>query len=113
MDWATRMAPVDQAVDNELGDEVEFAANGVAFSTIKGFVFPAGTEAEIGYAAIDPLSGNDRMKVSVATIAKPSKQHRFRVPQLKSPDETLYRPENWVKVDAGRNWLIDLQQAVT
>lgn len=113
MDWAEQMADVDASVDAELGDEFEFAADGASFVTLHGFVFPPGSEAQIDFSPVDPISGKPRLKVAKSVIATPSKTHRFRIPQLADPDVTKWRPENWESTTASRYWLIDLQKAVT
>ena len=109
-DWAQEFASTDEAVDRELGDEFLFAADGNSFVAIKGFAFPPGSEAEIDYAPIDRLSGQPRLKVRKKVIAVPSKAHRFLVPQFGEP-MARWRPENWITIDAGRYWLIDMQKA--
>lgn len=114
MDWAEKFAAADALVDVALGDEIEFAADGVTFVKIKCFVYPEGTEADLSFAPIDPVEGKPRIKVSVATIARPTQDpHRFRVPQLADPATTRWRAENWTKINSGRYWLIDIQKAST
>lgn len=112
-DWADKFAGADAIIDEELGDEVEFASDGNTFTPLKCFVFPKGAEADISFASVDPMDGVPRLKVAKARIAKPSKSHRFKVPQLEDPEVTKWSPGNWVAIEHGRYWLIDLQKAVT
>lgn len=113
MDWAERMAGPDEAIDDALGDEIEFAADGQNYVPLKCFVYPAGVEAEISFANLDPISGKDRMLVAKAKIPVPTRAMRMKVPQLADPAQTHWAAENWVPVRAGRYWMIDLQKAVT
>ena len=112
-DWADKFAAADAVIDEKLGDEVEFASDGVTFTPLKCFAFPKGAEAEISFAPLDPVDGVPRIKVARVRIDKPSKSHRFKVPQLEDPQVTKWSPGNWVKIENGRYWLIDLRKAVT
>lgn len=114
MDWSEKFAAADALVDEELGDEIEFASDGVTFEALKCFVYPEGAEADISYSPIDPVSGKPRLKIAVAKLAQPTKNpHRFKVPQLAPGAVIHWRAENWTKIDSGRYWLIDIQKAVT
>lgn len=112
-DWSTQMADVDETVDEELGDEFLLAIDGTTFVTVKGFVFPPGAEPEISFGALDPMQGKPRLKISKRILAQPNASNRLKVPQLAPVETTSFRPENWDLIDSGRNWIMDLQQAVT
>lgn len=107
------MAAVDDAVDEQLGDEIELAIDGISFSKVKAFVFGPGSEIEIDFAPINPIEGRPRLKISKAVLSEPSKTNRFKVPQLENPDLAMWRPENWAQHTSGRYWMIDIQKAVT
>ena len=106
------MADVDETAEAELGDEFTLAIDGVTFVTIKGFVYPPGSEPQIGFGAIDPMQGKPRVKIAKAVLAQPSKANRLKIPQLADPLTTSFRPENWDLIDAGRQWIIDVQEAL-
>lgn len=114
MGWADDVERygLDRTTDEQLGDEFEFAADGQNFVSVFGFAFPPGSEADVGYAPVDTMSGQPRIKVSKSVVPVPKMAHRFRIPQL-GDEITLWRPENWVTIDAGRRWLIDMQKAST
>ena len=59
------------------------------------------------------MTDKPRIKVARSKIPKPSKDHRFEVPQLDAPAGTRFRPENWTRTTKGRYWVIELQKAVT
>ena len=114
MGWADDVEEygLDRDTDEGLGDEFELAADGVTFATVFGFAFPPGSEADIGYAPVDNMSGQPRIKIAKSIVPVPKMAMRFRIPQL-GDSTTLWRPENWVTIDAGRRWLIDMQKAST
>lgn len=99
-------AKMDEKVYEHLGNDVDYDRGG-GFRPIKAFVLLA-VEAEtqeLNY--IDPMNKNDRLKVSKAIIAEVKGTDRIRHPRLPG----IMRPENWVSVTDGRDWLIDLQKA--
>jgi hypothetical protein len=112
VDWSEQMAGVDLTAEEELGDEFQLSIAGGPLDIVKGWAYPPGAEAEIGFAPIDPMLGKPRVKLGKHILAVPSSADRLKVPQLADPLTTTFRPENWTSVDAGRYWLIDLQEAL-
>lgn len=110
-DWSQQMAEVDDDVDEELGDQFQFAPSaGDPFAPINGFVDPEDIIVpSSGRGALDPMGTKPRIKVNRRKIAVPSQSHRFIVPQL-AQGLQVYKPENWGLSTKGRYWIIELQK---
>lgn len=108
MDFDAILPKLDEATNARLGNSVEISTNdGADFTTIKGTLF-VGTEGQNEeFTEVDPIGNVSRFKVRKALIAVPTTDHIVRHPTLDGD----HRFENWITVEGGRWWLIDLQKA--
>lgn len=106
MDWDQASAVMDQAVDARLGDTIAYAANGVSFVALKGFVDFTGDP--IGLDATDEIfNSRPRIKVAKAVIPYPDPSHRLQSSKL---GPGTFRPAGSVPVEQGRYWLFDIEK---
>lgn len=106
MSWDQASAAMDSAVDALLGDTIAYAANGVTFVDIKGFVLF--TDAPLGLDATDEIfDSRPRVKIDRTVVPYPDPQHRLRHAKL---GPGTYRPAGSVPEQQGRYWLFDVER---
>lgn len=104
--WDQAAALLDAKVDEYLGDDIDYAANGVTFAPIKGFVLL--NMASLGLESIDEIVGSrNRVKIAKAVLPRPERTHRLRHPRLGSG---TFRPAGTVPEEQGRYWLFDVEK---
>lgn len=106
MNWDQASAAMDEQIDARLGDTISYAANGVTFVDLKGYVLFE--EAPLGLEAIDEIMGSrPRIKISKAVVPCPEPVHRLRSAKLGA--ET-YRPAGSAPENQGRYWIFDVER---
>lgn len=106
MAWDEFSLTMDQEVDDRLGDAIDYAANGVTFVAIKGFV--QFTPAPDGLDATDEIFDvRPRVKIAKAIVPYPDPQHRLRAARL---GNATYRPAGSVPENQGRYWVFDVER---
>lgn len=105
-DWDALSAQLDTACDDGVGDTIAYAANGVSFVDIKGYVLF--TENPLGLDATDEIfDTRPRIKLAKAVVPYPEPQHRIRSAKL---GPATYRPAGSIPEDQGRYWLFDVER---
>ncbi|MBX9814076.1 MAG: hypothetical protein K2X76_05180 [Sphingomonas sp.] len=108
MDWdqlATTM--MDQAIDDRLGDTLSYAANGVDFFELKGFVLLS--HEGLGVEAIDEVvATRPRVKIAKARLPYPEPNHRLRHRKL---GLGVFQPGSVRDDTDSRYWLFDVEPA--
>ena len=106
MSWDDAAAAMDAEVDARLGDTIAYAANGVTFVNIKGFVLF--TDTPSGLDATDEIfDARPRVKIAKSVVPYPDPQHRLRSAKLGA---ATYRPAGSVPEEQGRYWLFDVER---
>ena len=107
MNWDQLSAAMDQAVDDRLGDTISYAANGVSFEEIKGFVLLS--EASLGLESIDEvISTRPRVKIAKALLPYPEPTHRLRHAKI---GQGTFMPASVRSDNDARYWLFDVEPA--
>lgn len=107
MNWDQLSAAMDQAVDDRLGDTISYAANGVSFEEIKGFVLLS--EASLGLESIDEvISTRPRVKIAKALLPYPEPTHRLRHAKI---GQGTFMPASVRSDNGGDYWLFDVEPA--
>jgi hypothetical protein len=97
---------LDATVDDKLGDRIEYAANGVNFVPIAGFVKTA--NANLDLSPIDEMTDSrPRVKIAKALVPYPDPAHRLRHPRL---GQGTFRPASTLPDDEGRYWIFDVER---
>ena len=105
MSWDQLSAAMDQAVDDRLGDTISYAANGVSFEDIKGFVLLS--EAALGLESIDEaISTRPRVKIAKALLPYPEPTHRLRHTKI---GQGTFMPASVRSDSDARYWLFDVE----
>lgn len=106
MSWDSAAAAMDAEVDARLGDTISYAANGVTFVDVSGFVLF--TDVPLGLDASDEIfDARPRVKLAKAVVPYPDPQHRLRSTKL---GEATYRPAGSLPQEQGRYWLFDVER---
>lgn len=104
--WDDHAALMDATVDDRLGDTIEYAANGVNFVDMKGYV--QFTDAVSGLDATDEIfDSRPRVKIAKAVLPYPDPAHRLKSTKLGA---ATYRPGGSVPQEQGRYWLFDVER---
>lgn len=105
--WDAASAMMDDKVDEIVGDRILYAANGVSFVEVPGFVLTA-TEG-LSMNVIDEIMDvRRRIKIAKAQIPYPDPEHRLRHARLGAG---TFRPAGALPEDDGRYWLFDVEKA--
>lgn len=104
--WDRASARMDAAVDT-LGDNIEYALDGVTFVNVKGFIFD-NVDGETSYESFDDdFDLRKRVKIPRAFLAQPLRSHRLRHPRLGTGS---FQPGNSEPKSEGRYWLFEVQK---
>lgn len=105
MSWDQLSAAMDQVVDQALGDTISYAANGVDFADIKGFVLLS-AEA-LGMDSIDEVQATrPRVKIAKSLLPYPEMTHRLRHAKL---GQGNFAPASVRSDTDARYWLFDVE----
>lgn len=106
MSWDQASAAMDEAIDARLGDTISYAANGVSFVDLNGYVLFE--EVPLGLEAIDEIMGSrPRIKIAKSVVPYPEPAHRLRHAKL---GPATYRPAGSNPENQGRYWLFDVER---
>ena len=108
MDWDQASELMDDQVDETLGDTISYAANGVSFSDIKGFVLFFGEPPVLD--GIDEIMGSrPRVKIARSKVPYPDPSHRLRC--AKRLGAHTFKPAGALPAEQGRYYIFDLEKA--
>ncbi len=108
MDWEQASQLMDDTVDDTLGDTISYAANGVSFSEIRGFVIFFGAPPVLD--GIDEIIGSrPRAKIAKSKVPYPDPSHRLRCPKRLGPH--TFKPAGALPEEQGRYYIFDLERA--
>lgn len=108
MDWDQASQLMDETVDETLGDDIQYAANGVSFAPLKGFVMFSGEPPVLD--GIDEILGSrPRVKIAKSKVPYPDPDHRLRCPKRLGPN--TFRPAGAAPAEQGRYYIFDVEVA--
>ena len=108
-DFDAMIETVDEVADERLGNTVMLSIGGAAAAPVKAFVLgDVETEGQLGYGANDPVNSRYRIKIARSKYPVVRQADRFSHPNMHGGVNC--RPSQWITVEDGRYWLIDMQK---
>jgi hypothetical protein len=108
--WDNASALLDDKVDEGVGDTIEYAANGVNFVNMQGFVIPDVADPGPAEFIDETVATRWKIKIAKRKLPYPEITHRLRHPKLGAGN---FRPIGAVPdpQTQGRYWLFDVEKA--